>query len=62
MRWLRLATMLVKPVTALVGAIREARRESIRKRIAEEKERQRAADMAMLERLLREKLEREGRR
>lgn len=51
MNWLRLATALVKPVMALVDAIRDARRESVRKRIAKERELQRESDLAMLDRL-----------
>lgn len=57
MNWLRIATALVRPAMALVDAIRDARRESIRKRIAKERELQRESDLMMLERLIRENRE-----
>ena len=46
------AKLLVKPVGALVEAIKENRRERIQRRIEKERERQRKQDFEMLQRLI----------
>ena len=51
---LEIAKLLVKPVGALVEAIKESRRERIQKRIEVECERQRKQDLAMLNRMIEE--------